>query len=133
MIQRIAIIGVGLLGSAVASRLRGGGFKVTGYDSRPAQLQALRPRGLEAAATLKDAVTGADAVFTILPSLETVEAAIVGPGGIVASLARPGAIIQMSTISPTLTRRLAEAAASAGLGFLDAPMSGTSAMVERGD
>ena len=133
MIQRIAIIGVGLLGSAVASRLLVGGFKVTGYDSRPAQLQALRPRGLEAAATLKDAVTGADAVFTILPSLETVEAAIVGPGGIVASLARPGAIIQMSTISPTLTRRLAEAAASAGLGFLDAPMSGTSAMVERGD
>ena len=39
----------------------------------------------------------------------------------------------MSTISPTLTRRLGEAAASAGVGFLDAPMSGTSAMVERGD
>jgi len=133
VIQRIAIIGVGLLGSAVASRLLDGGFRVTGYDNRPEQLQALRSRGLEVAATLKDAVTGADLVFTILPSLETVEAAVVGQGGIVASLARPGTVVQMSTISPTLTRRLAEAAAAAGLGFLDAPMSGTSAMVERGD
>lgn len=133
MIQRIAIIGVGLLGSAVASRLLAGGFAVAGYDSRPDQLKALEPRGLGAASSVKDAVTGADAVFTILPSLETVEAAVVGAGGILASLPRPGTVIQMSTISPTLTRRLAEAAASAGLGFLDTPMSGTSSMVERGD
>jgi 3-hydroxyisobutyrate dehydrogenase-like beta-hydroxyacid dehydrogenase len=133
VIQRIAIIGVGLLGSAVASRLLAGGFTVAGYDSRPDQLKALGSRGLEAASSLKDAVTGADAVFTILPSLETVEAAVLGPGGILAGLARPGIVIQMSTISPTLTRRLADSAAAAGLGFLDAPMSGTSTMVERGD
>ena len=133
MIQRIAIIGVGLLGSAVASRLLAGGFAVTGYDSRPEQLKALGPRGLRGASSLKEAATGADAVFTILPSLETVEAAILGPGGLLAGLARSATVIQMSTISPTLTRRLGEAAASAGVGFLDAPMSGTSAMVERGD
>jgi 3-hydroxyisobutyrate dehydrogenase-like beta-hydroxyacid dehydrogenase len=131
--RRIAIVGVGLLGSAVASRLLAGGFAVSGYDTRREALNALEPRGLKAAASVKDAVEGADAVFTILPSLDTVEAAIAGPGGIVANLARPGVVIQMSTISPTLTRRLAEAAAAAGLGFLDTPMSGTSAMVERGD
>jgi len=133
VIQRIAIIGVGLLGSAVASRLLAGGFAVTGYDSRPEQLKALGPRGLRGASSLTEAATGADAVFTILPSLETVEAAILGPGGLLAGLARSATLIQMSTISPTLTRRLGEAAASAGVGFLDAPMSGTSAMVERGD
>jgi 3-hydroxyisobutyrate dehydrogenase-like beta-hydroxyacid dehydrogenase len=131
--RRIAIVGVGLLGSAVASRLLAGGFAVSGYDTRREALNALEPRGLKAAASVQDAVEGADAAFTILPSLDTVEAAIAGPGGIVANLARPGAVIQMSTISPTLTRRLAEAAAAAGLGFLDTPMSGTSAMVERGD
>jgi 3-hydroxyisobutyrate dehydrogenase-like beta-hydroxyacid dehydrogenase len=131
--RRIAVVGVGLLGSAVASRLLAGGFAVSGYDTRREALNALEPRGLRAAAGVKDAVEGADAVFTILPSLDTVEAAIVGPGGIVVNLARPGVVIQMSTISPTLTRRLADAAAAAGLGFLDTPMSGTSAMVERGD
>ncbi|PYN38214.1 MAG: 2-hydroxy-3-oxopropionate reductase [Candidatus Rokuibacteriota bacterium] len=133
MIKRIAIIGVGLLGSAVASRLLAGGFAVSGWDSRPDQLSALRPRGLKSAASLKDAVTGAEAVFTILPSLETVEGVILGPGGLLGSLAPSATLIQMSTISPTLTRRLGEAAAAAGIGFLDTPMSGTSAMVERGD
>ena len=133
MIKRIAIIGVGLLGSAVASRLLAGGFAVTGYDSRPEQLRGLAPRGLRPASSPKDAVSGADAVFTILPSLETVERVILGPEGLLQSLPRAATLIQMSTISPTLTRRLGEAAASAGIGFLDAPMSGTSAMVERGD
>jgi len=131
--RRIAIVGVGLLGSAVASRLLAGGFAVSGYDTRREALNALEPRGLKVTGSVKDAVEGADAVFTILPSLDTVEAAITGPGGIVANLARAGVVIQMSTISPTLTRRLAETAAAAGLGFLDTPMSGTSSMVERGD
>ena len=131
--RRITIVGVGLLGSAVASRLLAGGFAVSGYDTRREALNALEPRGLKVTGSVKDAVEGADAVFTILPSLDTVEAAITGPGGIVANLARPGVVIQMSTISPTLTRRLAETAAAAGLGFLDTPMSGTSSMVERGD
>ena len=133
MIERIAIVGVGLLGSAVASRLLASGFAVTGFDSRPDQLGALGPRGLKPASSPKDAASGADAVFTILPSLETVESVILGPGGLLESLPGSATLIQMSTISPTLTRRLGEAAAAAGIGFLDTPMSGTSAMVERGD
>jgi len=133
VIERIAIVGVGLLGSAVASRLLASGFAVTGFDSRPDQLEALGPRGLKPASSPKDAASGADAVFTILPSLETVESVILGPGGLLESLPGSATLIQMSTISPTLTRRLGEAAAAAGIGFLDTPMSGTSAMVERGD
>lgn len=130
--RRIGIIGVGLLGSAVASRLLKAGFEVTGYDTRPEQVDALRPRGLKAAASLRDAAAGADAIFTILPSLESVDTAIRGPGGLVET-ARNATLIQMSTISPELTRSLGEAAAVRGLGFLDAPMSGTSTMVARGD
>ena len=133
MIERIAVVGVGLLGSAVASRLLAGGFAVKGYDSRPDQLTGLARRGLEPAASLTEAVTGADAVFTILPSLDAVEATVLGSGGLLGTVAGSATIIQMSTISPTLTRRLGEAAASAGIGFLDTPMSGTSSMVERGD
>ena len=74
-----------------------------------------------------------DAVFTILPSLESVEATILGEGGLIETAPRDCTLIQMSTISPELTRRLAAAALAGGLGFLDTPMSGTSAMVERGD
>lgn len=131
--KRIGIIGVGLLGSAVASRLLRHGFEVRGYDIRPEQVEALRPQGLRPAASLAEAAAGADAVFTILPSLESVEQAVRGPGGLVETAPREATLVQMSTISPDLTRRLAEAAGAKGLGFLDAPMSGTSAMVARGD
>jgi 3-hydroxyisobutyrate dehydrogenase-like beta-hydroxyacid dehydrogenase len=131
--KRIAVVGVGLLGSAVASRLLAVGFTVTGYDTRPDQLAGLGSRGLKAASSLNDAAAGAQAVFTILPSADSVEAVVLGTGGLLGLLPRSATLIQMSTISPTQTRRLAESAAAAGIGFLDAPMSGTSAMVERGD
>jgi len=131
--KRIAVVGVGLLGSAVASRLLEGGFEVVGYDSLPDQVARLAPRGLLAATSVKDAAAGADAIFTILPTPESVEAAILSPGGLLEAMPRSAILLQMSTISPALTRRLADAVASAGRGFLDTPMSGTSAMVERGD
>jgi 2-hydroxy-3-oxopropionate reductase len=131
--KRIGIIGVGLLGSAVASRLLEGGFEVTGYDTRPEQVKALQAQGLKAASSLAEAVADADAVFTILPSLESVETAMIGAGGLIERAPPNCTLIQMSTISPELTRRLGQAAADKELGFLDAPMSGTSTMVKRGD
>jgi 3-hydroxyisobutyrate dehydrogenase-like beta-hydroxyacid dehydrogenase len=130
--KRIGIVGVGLLGSAVASRLLQGKFNVKGYDTRPERVQALQGQGLTAARSIAEAAQ-ADAVFTILPSLESVETTILGPGGLIETAPRSCTLIQMSTISLELARRLAEAASANGRGFLDAPMSGTSAMVERGD
>ena len=131
--KRIGIIGVGLLGSAVASRLLRGGFEVTGFDTRREQVNALQAQGLKPVRSIAEAAEEAEAVFTILPSLESVETTIVGAGGLIETSPPGGTIIQMSTISPDLTRRLAAAATAKRLGFLDAPMSGTSAMVERGD
>src|SRR5262245_11832440 len=131
--KRIAIVGIGLLGSAVASRLLEGGFEVVGYDSRPEQLKPLAPRGLLAATSIKGVASGADAIFTILPTPDSVEATILGPGGLLEAMPRTATLLQMSTIAPALSRRLADAAAAAGRGFLDTPMSGTSAMVARGD
>ena len=131
--KRIGIIGVGLLGSAVASRLLKGGFVVAAYDSRPEQVKAFQAQGLIAAASIAEAAAEADAVFTILPSLESVETTILGTGGLIETAPQNCTVIQMSTVSPNLTRRLGNAVAAKTLGFLDAPMSGTSAMVERGD
>jgi 3-hydroxyisobutyrate dehydrogenase-like beta-hydroxyacid dehydrogenase len=131
--KRIGIIGLGLLGSAVASRLLEGGFEVAGYDTRPEQVKALQAKGLKAASNLAEAAADADAVFTILPSLESVETTMIGARGLIETAPPRCTLIQMSTISPELTRRLGAAAAVKGLGFLDAPMSGTSTMVQRGD
>jgi len=131
--KRIGIIGVGLLGSAVAARLLKGEFEVKGYDTRAEQIKSLHAQGLIAAGSIAEVAKDADAVFTILPSLQSVEETILGAGGLIETAPLNCTLIQMSTISPELTRRLGEAAATKGLVFLDAPMSGTSAMVERGD
>ena len=131
--KRIGIVGVGLLGSAIAQRLLDRGFEVAGYDVRPSALVPLASRGLRAAPSLADAAAGADVVFTILPSVDSVEMVVRGAGGLFDVVGHEATIVQMSTISPTLTRSLASAASTRGLAFLDAPMSGTSAMVARGD
>lgn len=131
--KRIGIIGVGLLGSAVATRLLKAKFEVKGYDTRREQVEALQAQGLIASGSIAEVAVDTDAVFIILPSLQSVEDTIIGAGGLAETAPVDCTLIQMSTISPELTRRLGAAVAAKKLGFLDAPMSGTSAMVERGD
>jgi 3-hydroxyisobutyrate dehydrogenase-like beta-hydroxyacid dehydrogenase len=92
---------------------------------------ALIRLGGRGAATAAEA-GAAEAVCVILPSLAAVEDVILGADGLVAR-GRPGqTIVQMSTISPALTRRLGREVDARGLSFLDCPISGTSGMVARG-
>ncbi len=130
--KRIGIIGVGLLGTAVASRLLAKGFEVAGYDTRPEQVRALARSGLIEARSAGDAVSGTDAVFTILTTPDVVETVWLGAGGLLDTAAPQTALLQMSTITPALARRLGEAAAARGRRFLDTPISGTSTAVAKG-
>jgi len=129
----VGVVGLGLLGGAVASRLLAAGHTVVGFDvagERVAALEACGGKGAESAVAVTRAV---DAVLTLLPSLASVEEVVLGSAGLITA-ARPGQpIVQMSTISPALTERLAGALAARGLAFLDCPVSGTSSMVQRGD
>ena len=128
----VGVVGLGLLGSAVSARLRGAGHAVVGHDIVPACVERLVAIGGVAAPSAARVAGASDVVCTVLPSLAAVEAAILGPDGVV-SAARPGqTICQMSTISPALTERLARETAARGLAFLDCPISGTSGMVATG-
>ena len=129
----VGLVGLGLLGAAVASRLRAQGPEVVGPAVLPEQLQARVARGGKGAPSAAAVARGAEVVCTLLPSLASVEEAILGDSGIVAGAPAGLTIIQMSTISPALTRRLAQEVGGRGLSFLDCPISGTSAMVARGD
>jgi 3-hydroxyisobutyrate dehydrogenase-like beta-hydroxyacid dehydrogenase len=132
-VRRVGIVGVGLLGSAVVSRLLAGGFQVTGHDTRREQVTALEPKGLRPAANAREASAEADAVFTILPTPDTVEGVWLGPDGLLETAPPDAVLMQMSTIGPGLAVRLGEAARARGRLFLDTPISGTSTMVARGD
>ena len=128
----VGLVGLGLLGHAVASRLRAAGHPVVGYDIAPACLERLAELGGTPAGSAANVARASEVVCTLLPSLAAVEEAILGAEGVVAG-ARPGdTLCQMSTISPGLTRRLARETAARGLVFLDCPISGTSGMVARG-
>ena len=128
----IGVVGLGLLGHAVAARLIAAGQRVIGYDVVRERGDALKALGGDAVASVAAVAANADLVCTLLPSLAAVEDVILGADGI-AKAARPGTtVVQMSTISPTLTERLAREVTARDLGFLDCPVSGTSGMVERG-
>ena len=129
----IGLVGVGLLGTAVARRLLKAGHRVVGFDAAPDRVRALLTMGGEAATSARAVALASDAVCTLLPSLPTVEAAVLGPDG-VAAAGKPGqVVIQMSTISPALSVRLAAESRARGLDFLDCPVSGASGQVARGE
>ena len=128
----VGIVGLGLLGHAIAARLVRAGYHVTGFDIVPERVDAFARLNGTPAASVAALAKHVDVVVTVLPSLAAVESAVLGADGVVSAARAGTTVVQMSTISPALTERLARELAARGLEFLDCPVSGTSGMVERG-
>jgi len=124
--QRIAVIGVGIMGSAIARRLLECGHAVSVFDPDKAKVQALQAQGAHAAATAADAAAASDFVITSLNAAAVVERALFGENGVVDAPAdAQRLVIDMSSIDPPSTRRLAQTLRErTGMGFVDAPLSG---------
>ncbi|MET3498403.1 NAD(P)-dependent oxidoreductase, partial [Variovorax boronicumulans] len=124
--QRVAVIGVGIMGSAIARRLLECGHAVSVFDPDAAKVAALTQQGAQAAGTAAVAAAASDFVITSLNAAAVVERAIFGEAGVAA--APPDAqrlLIDMSSIDPPSTRRLAQTLRErTGMGFVDAPLSG---------
>jgi 2-hydroxy-3-oxopropionate reductase len=124
MTQRIGFIGVGIMGRPMVRNLVGAGYPVTIYDVVPAAVEALAGEGVPAAGSSKEVAGSSDVVITMLPEDRHVEAAMLGSDGVLAS-SRPGQLlIDMSTISPAVSRRIAAEGAKREVRVLDAPVSG---------
>jgi 3-hydroxyisobutyrate dehydrogenase-like beta-hydroxyacid dehydrogenase len=121
--MQVGFIGLGHMGAAMAARLVGAGHDVTVYNRNPEKRRPLVELGATAATSPADACRGA-AVITMLADDPALEQLALGPDGITQSLA-PGAVhISMSTISVTLSRKLALAHKNAGQRFMAAPVLG---------
>lgn len=126
MAQAVGFIGVGTMGRPMALNLLQAGYDLTVYDVVPAAVQSLVSRGARAAGSPREAAAAGEVVVSMLPASRHVVAAMFGPDGALEGL-RPGAtLIDMSTIDPGTTQRVAEAAAAKGARMLDAPVSGSS-------
>lgn len=134
MTTRVGLVGLGLLGHAIAARLTaaGGAYDVIGCDVVPERVAAFERLGGRAMPSAAALARQAEVVCVVLPSLAAVEEVILGADGLVAHGPKGQTVLQMSTISPALTRTLARDVAARGLAFLDCPISGTSAMVAQG-
>ena len=121
---RIGFIGVGTMGLPMAKNLVKKGFAVTAFDTSRAAVEAARSAGMTAGASAAEVVAAADVVVSMLPSSPHVESVYAGDGGVLAAARRGTLCVDMSTIDPAVSRRVAAAAAERGLRFIDAPVSG---------
>jgi 4-hydroxybutyrate dehydrogenase/sulfolactaldehyde 3-reductase len=128
----IGFIGLGRMGRPMAANLCRKGFSLLVYDINPAPMRDLESLQARCGHSVAD-VAAADIVLTMLPNSAIVADVIAGPGGVLAH-ARPGSlIVDMSTIDPLVTDRLASSAAAAGCAFADAPVGRLAIHADRGE
>jgi 3-hydroxyisobutyrate dehydrogenase-like beta-hydroxyacid dehydrogenase len=119
--QSIGFIGLGMMGAPMAANLLEKGFRVTAQDLRREAVDQLVARGASAAADLED-LLGCDGIIVMVNTDAQAREVI---GALIPLLReRPRPIISMSTILPSTVRELGETAGAAGIGLLDAPVSG---------
>jgi len=122
--KRIGFIGLGVMGRPMALNLLKAGYPMVVWNRTRSKMKPLLEAGAEGADSPREVAEKSDVVITMVTDSPDVEEVILGPNGVIHG-AHPGLIvIDMSTISPTVTRRIAQKLAEKGVKMLDAPVSG---------
>ena len=133
MQKSVAFLGLGVMGFPMAGWLSKRGHSVVVYNRTDAVSQRwLQEYAGESAATVAEAVTGAQIVFTCLGNDDDVRAVVAGKAGALAAMSSGSLLVDHTTTSAQVARELAEQAAVLGLGFIDAPVSGGQQGAENG-
>jgi 2-hydroxy-3-oxopropionate reductase len=124
MAEQIGFIGLGVMGRPMAKHLVAKGHAVVVHSRSKGPVDDLVAAGATAAKNAADVARRSTIVITMLPDTSDVETALTGAEGVLAGLQKNGVVIDMSSISPVATRRLAGLVAERGGVMLDAPVSG---------
>jgi 2-hydroxy-3-oxopropionate reductase len=122
--ETIGFIGLGLMGKPMAANLLARGYPVVAHNRSRAAADELAARGARPASSPAEVARQATRIITMVPDSPDVEQVLEGPDGVFSALQPGTIIIDMSSIAPTVARRLAGAAAARGAVMLDAPVSG---------
>ena len=125
-VERVAFVGLGTMGSAMAANLARAGFPVTAWNRTPGRAPELLELGVTEARTAAEAAASADVVVCCVSDTPDVEAVLFGTDGVADGLAPGGLVIDCSTISPSATADFARRLQERGIGMVDAPVSGGS-------
>lgn len=123
MSTTVCFLGLGNMGQPMAIRLREAGYQVRGFDPGLAAASSAAAAGLDVAADLASAASGAEVILLMLPSSDVVESVLADPG-IRSALEHGVTVLDMSSSDPVRTRALADELAATGADFVDAPVSG---------
>jgi len=128
----LGYIGLGAMGGRMAARLLSKGHTVTGYNRTRSKAQWLLDRGMTWADSPRRVAEAVDTVFVMVTDSAALEAVALGPDGFLAGLAPGRTVIDMSTISPAVSRAIAAQVREVGGDMVDAPVSGSVATLEQG-
>ncbi|MGE5140133.1 MAG: NAD(P)-dependent oxidoreductase, partial [Rudaea sp.] len=121
---KVGLIGLGIMGRPMGKNLLKAGFPLTVFNRTPGRSAELEQIGAAAASSPRAVAEKSDIVITIVTDSPDVREVILGEDGVAAGI-RPGSIVvDMSTISPSVTREIAQALKEKGVEMLDAPVSG---------
>jgi 3-hydroxyisobutyrate dehydrogenase-like beta-hydroxyacid dehydrogenase len=120
------------MGGRMAARLLAKGHVVTGYNRTRSKAQWLIERGMKWGDSPRRVSEAADVIFVMVSDSAALEAVVDGPDGVIAGLRAGQVVIDMSTVSPTVSRAVAAKAREKGADMLDAPVSGSVATLEQG-
>ncbi|EED31818.1 3-hydroxyisobutyrate dehydrogenase [gamma proteobacterium NOR5-3] len=132
MQQRIAFIGLGNMGGPMAANLLAADFAVTVFDLSDEACAVLAERGARVAGSAAEAAQSTDFLISMLPAGKHVAGLYLGDDGLLAMLDASTTVLDCSTIDAETARKVGEAAAARGIGFLDAPVSGGVAAAQAG-
>ena len=132
-IKKISVIGLGLMGTPIATLLMKAGYQVTGFDILKKQVSNLVPLGLKTANSPKEAARGADLVILSLPNWNAVLEAVEGKEGVAAGAQKGQIVVDTSTSPPWESRALGEKLARKRIEWMDVPISGSSAQARMGN
>lgn len=132
MKERIGFIGLGIMGRGMARNLLAAGFTVRVWNRTASRMEPLVEAGATAGSNPADVATHSDIVITCVSDTPDVHEVILGKNGVIEGAREGNLVIDMSTISPKVTREIAAALNERGVHMLDAPISGGSEGAEKG-
>ena len=120
----LGFVGLGTMGGAIAKRLLDAGHRVTGYNRTRSKAQWLLDAGMQWADTPRQVVEAADITFSMVSNSAALSEIVHGDNGVLKALKADKIYVDISTVSPTVSRGIAALVAKTGASMLDAPISG---------
>ncbi|HJT89257.1 MAG TPA: NAD(P)-dependent oxidoreductase, partial [Bryobacteraceae bacterium] len=128
----VGYIGLGVMGGQMVSRLLEKGHTVTGYNRTRSKAQWLIDRGMKWAGSPREVCAAADMTISMVTNSAAIEEVAEGPDGAIAGLSAGKVLIDMSTVSPAVSRGLAGRIRERGADMVDAPVSGSVITLQQG-